>query len=98
MGLSLKIKLTALNTLLVLFMVLGISTLYLSHLTREALAEVESRGEYVASEIYHQASTVLSQARMPRGSNPFDFEALRSRLLCRHNGYPAAGPGAQRSH
>ena len=78
MGLSLKIKLTALNTLLVLFMVLGISTLYLSHLTREALAEVESRGEYVASEIYHQASTVLSQARMPRGSNPFDFEALRS--------------------
>ena len=78
MGLSLKIKLTALNTLLVLFMVLGISTLYLSHLTRQALAEVESRGEYVASEIYHQASTVLSQARMPRGSNPFDFQALRS--------------------
>ncbi len=78
MGLSLKIKLTALNTLLVLFMVLGISTLYLSHLTRQALAEVESGGEYVASEIYHQASTVLSQARMPRGSNPSDVQTLRS--------------------
>jgi len=78
MGLSLKIKLTALTTLLVLFMVLGISALYLSHLTRQALAEVQSRGEWLASEIYHQASTVLLKARMPRGSNPEDLEALRS--------------------
>jgi signal transduction histidine kinase/HAMP domain-containing protein len=78
MGLSLKIKLTALTTLLVLFMVLAISTLYLSHLTRQALSEVESRGEYVAEEIYHQASTLLSQTRMPAGSNPSDFQTLRS--------------------
>jgi len=78
MGLSLKIKLTALITLLVLLMVLAISTLYLSHLTRQALNEVENRGEYVANEIYHQASTLLSQARMPAGSNPFDLQALRS--------------------
>jgi signal transduction histidine kinase len=78
MGLSLKIKLTALTTLLVLFMVLGISTLYLSHLTRQGLAEVQSRGEWLASEIYHQASTVLLKARMPRGSNPHDLQALRS--------------------
>jgi signal transduction histidine kinase/HAMP domain-containing protein len=77
MGLSLKIKLTALITLLVLLMVLVASTLYLSHLTRQALNEVESRGEYVANEIYHQASTILSQARMPAGSNPSDFQALR---------------------
>jgi len=78
MGLSLKIKLTALTTLLVLFMVLGISTVYLSHLTRQALIAVGSRGEYVANEIYHQASTSLSQARMPRGTNPLDFQALGS--------------------
>jgi signal transduction histidine kinase len=77
MGLSLKIKLTALITLLVLLVVLATSTLYLSHLTRQALSEVESRGEYVANEIYHQASTLLSQARMPAGSNPSDFQALR---------------------
>ena len=76
MGLSLKIKLTALITLLVLLMVLATSTLYLSHLTRQALSEVESRGEYVANEIYHQASALLSQARMPAGSNPSDFQAL----------------------
>jgi len=78
MGLSLKIKLTALTTLLVLFMVLGISTLYLSHLTRQSLAEVGSRGEWLASEIYHQASSVLSQERMPRGSNPSDLDTLRA--------------------
>jgi signal transduction histidine kinase/HAMP domain-containing protein len=78
MGLSLKIKLTALITLLVLLMVLATSTLYLSHLTRQTLSEVESRGEYVANEIYHQASTLLSQTRMPAGSDPFDFQALRS--------------------
>ena len=83
MGLSLKIKLTALITLLVLLVVLATSTLYLSHLTRQALSEVESRGEYVANEIYHQASTLLSQARMPAGSNPSDFQALRSFVQAR---------------
>ncbi|MGB9486034.1 MAG: ATP-binding protein [Terriglobia bacterium] len=83
MGLSLKIKLTALITLLVLLMVLATSTLYLSHLTRQALSEVESRGEYVANEIYHQASALLSQARMPAGSNPSDFQALRGFVQAR---------------
>ena len=83
MGLSLKIKLTALITLLVLLMVLATSTLYLSHLTRQALSEVESRGEYVANGIYHQASTLLSQARMPAGSNPSDFQALRGFVQAR---------------
>jgi signal transduction histidine kinase len=77
MGLSLKIKLTALITFLVLLVVLATSTLYLSHLTRQTLDEVESRGEYAANEIYHQASTLLSQARMPAGSDPSDFQALR---------------------
>ena len=72
MGLSLKIKLTALITLLVLLMVLATSTLYLSHLTRQALSEVESRGEYVANEIYHQAST----APVP-GPNAGGFKPLR---------------------
>ena len=83
MGLSLKIKLTALITLLVLLMVLATSTLYLSHLTRQALSEVGSRGEYVANEIYHQASALLSQARMPAGSNPSDFQALRGFVQAR---------------
>jgi signal transduction histidine kinase len=83
MELSLKIKLTALITFLVLLVVLATSTLYLSRLTRQALSEVESRGEYVANEIYHQASTLLSQTRMPAGSNPSDFDALHGFVQAR---------------
>jgi signal transduction histidine kinase/HAMP domain-containing protein len=77
MGLSLKIKLTALITFLVLLVVLTTSAVYLSHLTRQALAEVEGSGKYVANEIYHQSSTILSQTRMPVGSDPYDIGSLR---------------------
>ena len=77
MRLSLKAKLTALISFLVWTVVLAISTLYLSSLTRQALAEVEGRGQYVANEIYHQARTVLSDGRMPPGSDPSDAMELR---------------------
>jgi signal transduction histidine kinase len=77
MGLSLKAKLTALISFLVLLVVLATSTLYLSSLTRQALAEVESKGHYVANEIYHQARNVLAQSRMPGGTDATDPEALR---------------------
>lgn len=77
MGISLKAKLTALISFLVLLVVLATSTLYLSSLTRQALVEVQNRGEYVASEIYHQARTVLAQSRMPAGTDLKDVEELR---------------------
>jgi signal transduction histidine kinase len=77
MRLGLKAKLTGLISLLVLLVVLATSTLYLSSLTQQALTEVESRGQYVASEIYHQARSVLAQAHMPGGAAPNDPEALR---------------------
>ncbi len=77
MRLSLKAKLTGLISFLVLVVVLASSTLYLASFTRQALAEVESKAEYVANEIYHQARTVLAQSRMPPGKNPEDFEDLR---------------------
>jgi signal transduction histidine kinase/HAMP domain-containing protein len=76
MGLSLKIKLTALITLLVLVVVVATAALYLSHLTRQVLSEVQERGEYVANEIYHQASTLLSQTRLPPGTDPSDLQKL----------------------
>ncbi len=76
MRLSLKAKLTALISFLVLLVVLATSTLYLSSLTRQALAEVESKGQYVASEIYHQARNVLAQRKMPPGADPADAPAL----------------------
>ncbi len=78
MRLSLKAKLTALISVLVLLVVLATASLYLSHLTRQALAEVDSRGRYVANEIYLQAKTALAQSRFPAGANPADREYLRS--------------------
>ncbi|MBZ5514829.1 MAG: hypothetical protein LAN62_08290 [Acidobacteriia bacterium] len=78
MRVSLKAKLTALISLLVLLVVFATSALYLASLTRQALAEVESKGEYAASEIYHQARRLLAQSRIPAGINPSDALALRS--------------------
>jgi signal transduction histidine kinase len=78
MRLSLKAKLTALITALVLLVVVGTSTVYISNLTRQALLEVEAKGQYVASEVYHQADTALAGSRMPEGENPQNLQALRS--------------------
>ncbi len=77
MRVSLKTKLTALISFLVLLVVLAISTLYLSSLTRQALLEVESKADLVANEIYQQARTVLAQGRMPPGKDPNDLSELR---------------------
>src|ERR1039458_6680312 len=77
MRLSLKANVPGLVTGLVLLVVVVISAVYISNLTRQALREVQSKGEYVASEVYHQASTILAQSRMPAGSHPDDFDALR---------------------
>ena len=88
MRLSLKAKLTALITLLVLLVVVVTSTVYVSNLTRQALQEVQSKGEYVASGVYNQARAVLAQSRMPGGSDPHDFPALRSFVQTRLSSSP----------
>ena len=77
MRLSLKAKLTALMTGLVLLVVVITSTVYISNLTRQALREVQSKGEYVASEVYSQAHAALAGSRMPEGESPQDPRALR---------------------
>ncbi len=76
MRLSLKAKLTALTGVIVLLVVVVISAVYLSSLTRDALANVERRGQYVADEVYHQAQTVLAQSHLPPGIKPTDSEAV----------------------
>ncbi len=78
MRLSLKAKLTALITLLVLLVVVLISTVYITNLTRQALLEIQTKGEYVANEVSHQAGVALAGAHMPEGENPQDTQALRS--------------------
>jgi signal transduction histidine kinase len=77
MSLSLKAKLTALISLLVLAVAVAASTLYVSTLTHQALADVESRGEYVASATYNQARDALAEARLPAEIDPNDPEAVR---------------------
>jgi signal transduction histidine kinase/HAMP domain-containing protein len=77
MRLSLKAKLTALIALLVLVVVMATSALYLASLTRQALAEVGDKGQYVANEMYHQARRVLAQSRIPAGTSPLDAQTLR---------------------
>ncbi len=77
MRVSLKARLTALISFLVCLVVVATSTLYVSSLTRQALAEVGSRGQYVAQEVYHQARTVLAESRMPAGTDPHNVEDVR---------------------
>ncbi len=88
MRLSLKAKLTALITVLVLLVVLVTSTVYISNLTRQALREVQTKGEYVASEVSLQASAALAGTHMPEGQSPQDFQALRSFVQEQFNSYP----------
>jgi signal transduction histidine kinase len=88
MRLSLKAKLTALITLLVLLVVVVTATVSIENLTRQALQDVQSKGEYVASEVYHQAGVALAGSRMPEGQDPQDFQALRNFVQSRLSSNP----------
>ncbi len=88
MRLSLKAKLTALITVLVLLVVVVTSTVYISDLTRQALLDVQSKGEYVVDEVYHQAGAVLAESHMPEGENPQDLPALSNFVQTRLSSDP----------
>lgn len=77
MKLSLKAKLTALISVLVLIVALAVSSLFVASLTRQGLAEIEGHGQYVANETYNQARHALAEARLPAEINPNDPEAVR---------------------
>ena len=77
MRLSLKTKLTALISLIILILALAASAFYVSKIARQALEDVESRGEYVASATYDQARDALADARLPADINPTDPEAVK---------------------
>ncbi len=83
MRLSLKAKLTALTGVLVLLVVLAISAVYLTSLARDALVNVERRGQYVADEVYHQAQTVLAQSHLPPGVEASDSQAVQNFIQTR---------------
>jgi signal transduction histidine kinase/HAMP domain-containing protein len=91
MRLSLKAKLTGLVAFLVLLVVLATSTVYVSNLTRQALAEVESLSQYVANQTYLQARTVLAQSRLPAGTLPSDLPEVRRFIQSRLAGDAGLG-------
>lgn len=76
LSVNLKTKLTALIAFLVLLVVLGISTVYVTSFTRQGLREVEDKGQYVAREVYNQARTTLAKTRLPEGADLSDTRQL----------------------
>ena len=73
MKISLKTKLTALISFLVLLVVLATSTLFISSFSRLTILAVESRGDSIAQEVYAQARAALEGSRMPAGTDLRDF-------------------------
>ncbi|HUI40702.1 MAG TPA: ATP-binding protein [Terriglobia bacterium] len=78
MSLSLKAKLTALISCLVLGVVVATAALYWSLLIHHAFADVSNRGQDVAHQVYEQSRAVLANARLPAGMNPNDPAQLIS--------------------
>ncbi|HEV2176052.1 MAG TPA: ATP-binding protein [Terriglobia bacterium] len=80
MRVSLKAKLTALISLLVLLVVVTVSGLYLWGLVRQALGNASTRGADLAQQVYDEARAVLAASRLPAGFNVQDPEQLHSFL------------------
>ena len=78
MSLSLKAKLTALISVLVLVVVAVTSALYGTALIRHALDDVAARAQDVARQVYDQSREVLAQSRMPAGMDPENRADLRA--------------------
>ena len=69
MKISLKTKLTALISFLVLLVVLSTSTLFVSTFSKLTIEGVLRRGEYVANEVYGEARAALEGKHMPAGTD-----------------------------
>ncbi len=95
MRLRLKAKLTALITLLVLAVVVVTSWVYISNLIHQALLEVQTKGDYVAHQIYYQAYTALKGTLMPVGETPQDAQALREVVQSRLASDPGLKSGME---
>jgi len=77
MRVSLKAKLTALISALVLVVVVAISGLYCLGLVELTLDDVASRAGDLTHQVYDQSREVIAEARMPVGMDPNDPAQLR---------------------
>ncbi len=83
MRISLKLKLTALISLLVLLVVLVTSALYVVGLVRQTLSGIEQVGNYVRDETSLRARAVVAGARIPPSINPANVEEVRAFIKVR---------------
>jgi len=80
MRLSLKLKLTALISLLVLVVVVAGAAFYCSALTRYTLYDISSVGEDVTKLVFEQARVALSAAQVPPGTDFHNPDQVREFL------------------
>jgi signal transduction histidine kinase len=77
MRVSLKAKLTALISALVLVVVVAISGLYCLGLVEHTLDDVASHAGDLTRQVYDQSREAIAQGRMPAGMDPSDPAQLR---------------------
>jgi signal transduction histidine kinase len=83
MKVSLKVKLTGLISVLVLFVVLAISALYVFSFVRETLREVEKRDQAFLDSTSSLVQAVPRQMRLPAGTNREDIDTIGSLVRAR---------------
>jgi signal transduction histidine kinase len=83
MRVSLKVKLTAIISLLVLVVVLAVSALYLLNFIRRTLEDVERASGYIRMETYSRAREAVAAIRIPAYIDPADFNEVRSFIQVR---------------
>src|SRR5215471_16190721 len=77
MRVSLKAKLTAVISFLVLLVVLVTSSLYVSSLTQHVLRGIEELGLHIAHTTFAQAAGALATTHLPPGTDPTDLQKVR---------------------
>ncbi|HTV55379.1 MAG TPA: HAMP domain-containing protein, partial [Terriglobia bacterium] len=80
---SLKVKLTAIISLLVLVVVLAVSALYLLNFVRRTLEDVEQVSGYIRMETFSRARQAVAATRIPAYIDPTDFNEVRSFIQVR---------------
>jgi PAS domain S-box-containing protein len=90
MQFSLKTKLTLATSLLVFVVVLLISGLYVSRLTRQVIRQSDDRAQFVAQQIFHASQQALSESA-ERGETPASSSAVDLRTYVRHSLLASAG-------
>jgi signal transduction histidine kinase len=83
MKVSLKVKLTAIISLLVLVVVVAVSALYLLNFIRRTLDEVKRASGYIRMETYSRAREAVAATRIPDYIDPADLNEVRAFIQVR---------------